>query len=291
MSRFFSGAPAPFGEEKITQAMEGASKLAFSEDACPEPNEETNRIFEYLPELFQDESEKQYLATLALAVRVSRENGLYQFAYIQYHMLFMAAVYFVLLKLYARRSKDIELALFYLLKDRYRDFFREENTKNRKLYFGSFAAIGESDVFKLFHIVGMDADLEGEIKRLVKERNDYAHANGRLLLTSETFFLKKIRTFNRCIGRVLDLVKDDMLTLYRSVLCDPNVYDSEIRAYLDPAQQVQEEIVRAYSLSRWDLNLCRKFDIRQLADHDAYEPIKELHIALCRYYKALRDEP
>ena len=42
--------------------------------------------------------------------------------------------------------------------------------------------------FKLLHIVGMDTNLEGELKKLVKERNDYAHANGRLLLTSEEFF-------------------------------------------------------------------------------------------------------
>ena len=54
--------------------------------------------------------------------------------------------------------------------------------------------IGESDVFKLLQIVGMDTNLEGELKKLVKERNDYAHANGRLLLTSEEFFLEKSGT-------------------------------------------------------------------------------------------------
>ena len=37
-------------------------------------------------------------------------------------------------------------------------------------------------------------NLEGELKKLVKERNDYAHANGRLLLTSEEFFLEKSGT-------------------------------------------------------------------------------------------------
>ena len=46
----------------------------------------------------------------------------------------------------------------------------------------------EKVMFLSSYIVGMDTNLEGELKKLVKERNDYAHANGRLLLTSEEFF-------------------------------------------------------------------------------------------------------
>ena len=98
--------------------------------------------------------------------------------------------------------------------------------------------------FKLLHIVGMDTNLEGELKKLVKERNDYAHANGRLLLTSEEFFLEKIRNFNHCIDRVFALIKNDVLQLYSSTLNDPDFYDPDIRAYLDPTQQVQEEITK-----------------------------------------------
>lgn len=158
------------------------------------------------------------------------------------------------------------------------------------MYFGSFAAIGESDVFKLLHIVGMDTNLEGELKKLVKERNDYAHANGRLLLTSEEFFLEKIRNFNHCIDRVFALIKNDVLQLYFSTLNDPDFYDPDIRAYLDPTQQVQEEIVKKYSFSRFELNWCRKFNIKQLESSENYASKKELHIALSKYYKELKSE-
>ena len=140
----------------------------------------------------------------------------------------MTAIYFVLLKLYVLHHDEMEQALYYLLKDRYNEFFGKENTKDEQLYFGSFAAIGESDVFKLLHIVGMDTNLEGELKKLVKERNDYAHANGRLLLTSEEFFLEKIRNFNHCIDRVFTLIKHDILQLYTSTLNDPDFYDPDI---------------------------------------------------------------
>ncbi len=192
--------------------------------------------------------------------------------------------------LYVLHHDEMEQALYYLLKDRYNEFFGKENTKDGQLYFGSFAAIGESDVFKLLHIVGMDTNLEGELKKLVKERNDYAHANGRLLLTSEEFFLEKIRNFNHCIDRVFALIKHDILQLYASTLNDPDFYDPDIRAYLDPVQQIQEEIVKKYSFSRFELNWCRKFNIKQLESSENYASKKELHIALSKYYKELKSE-
>ena len=136
----------------------------------------------------------------------------------------------------------------------------------------------------------MDTNLEGELKKLVKERNDYAHANGRLLLTSEEFFLEKIRNFNHCIDRVFALIKNDVLQLYSSTLNDPDFYYPDIRAYLDPTQQVQEEITKKYSLSRFELNWCRKFNIKQLESSENYASKKELHIALSKYYKELKSK-
>ena len=96
--------------------------------------------------------------------------------------------------------------------------------------FPSYESIRESkamnaDPAKLY---SEEINLEGELKKLVKERNDYAHANDRLLLTSEEFFLEKIRNFNHCIDRVFALIKDDILQLYSSTLNDPDFYDSDI---------------------------------------------------------------
>ena len=171
-----------FDSSKIEEAIEKAVQAVSADISYPEIPEELFEIFVYLPELFQDGDEERYIEALSLAMQTSYENGLYQFAYMQYHMLFMTAIYFVLLKLYVLHHDEMEQALYYLLKDRYNEFFGKENTKDGQLYFGSFATIGESDVFKLLHIVGMDTNLEGELKKLVKERNDYDHANGRMLL-------------------------------------------------------------------------------------------------------------
>ena len=290
MSSHSSPSVLLYDKEKIAAAIEKVARPVSADIPLPEMPEALFEIFVYLPKLFQDEDEKRYIEALSLAMRTSYKNGLYQFAYMQYHMLFMTAIYFVLLKLNVLHHDEMEQALYYLLKDRYNEFFGKENTKDGQLYFGSFAAIGESDVFKLLHIVGMDTNLEGELKKLVKERNDYAHANGRLLLTSEEFFLEKIRNFNHCIDRVFALIKNDVLKLYSSTLNDPDFYDPDIRAYLDPTQQVQEEIVKKYSFSRFELNWCQKFNIKQLQSSENYASKKELHIALSKYYKEHKSE-
>lgn len=278
-----------FDTSKIAAAIQKAYEYEHP-DEFQELPEELFTVLNYLPELFQDDSEEKYIDALSLAMQTSYENGLYQFAYIQYHMLFMTAVYFVLLKVSMIHKEEMNKALFYLLRDRYKDFYGVENTKNGKLYFGSFAAIGESDVFMLLRIIGMDSDLGGELKKFVQERNRYAHANGQLQLTSEDYFLEKIRNFNNKIEKVFVLLKNDILSLYHETICDPDFYDPDTRAYIESDQQVQEEFVRKFSLSRIELNWCRKFDIKQFKTLVGYEHIKGLHIALCDYYKTLFDE-
>ena len=111
----------------------------------PEPPNELYKMLEYIPKEFKDETEKKYIDALMLAARTSYKNGLYQFAYVQYHMLFMTAVYYAILKVSVFHEEELKKALYYLLKDRHADFWKATNTKNGKLYFGSFAVINESD--------------------------------------------------------------------------------------------------------------------------------------------------
>ena len=88
-----------FDASKIEEAIEKAVQAVSTNISYPEIPEELFEIFAYLPELFQDGDEERYIEALSLAMQTSYENGLYQFAYMQYHMLFMTAIYFVLLKL------------------------------------------------------------------------------------------------------------------------------------------------------------------------------------------------
>lgn len=109
-----------FDASKIEEAIEKAVQAVSANISYPEIPEELFEVFAYLPELFQDGDEERYIEALSLAMQTSYENDLYQFAYMQYHMLFMTAIYFVLLKLYVLHHDEMEQALYYLLKDRYK---------------------------------------------------------------------------------------------------------------------------------------------------------------------------
>lgn len=126
--------PLVFDISKISDAISKAFKAEPPEYSIPEPPDELYKMLEYLPEEFLDESEEKYIDALILAAQTSYENGLYQFAYVQYHMLFMTAVYYVLLKVSALYPDEFEKALFYLLKDRLTGFPEfDKMEKNRGL--------------------------------------------------------------------------------------------------------------------------------------------------------------
>ena len=279
-----------FDVSKLSEAIKVAFESEHPEYAIPDPPDELFKMLEYLPEEFAEETEEKYIDALMLAAQTSYENGLYQFAYVQYHMLFMTAVYYAILKVSIFHEEELKKALYYLLKDRYADFWKETNTKNGKLYFGSFALINESDVFMLLRVVGLDSDLLGELQKLVRERNKYAHANGQLQLTSDELFMEALNSYNTKIQNVVELLKTDLIDFYKKTVSDPNFHDPDIRAYLDPDEQMIQEFIKEYSLSRVELNWLRKI---RLSDFDGYEgetEIKTLHSALIHYYRELTQD-
>ena len=243
--------------------------------------------------MFKAENENEYVETLFKAFETSYSNSLFQFAYIQLHMIFMVCIYYMLIKINVLSFKEIENALHYMIKDRSRvkDFYGPNNTRDGFLYFGSFAVLGESDVFLLLKIAGIDSDLHGELKKLVEERNKYAHANGNITITSQTTIDEKITKYISLIERVQKLLKQSIIDLYEHKLTDPNFTDSEDRlGYLDDEEQIKEEFIKKYSLSYKDVNICRKHNISSLSDLDYYLEIKKLHITLCKYYKSIKDD-
>ncbi len=268
--------------EKVIEAIERATEEERPDNLL--------KILEYIPEHFNDKSEEDYIQALASALVTSYDNGLYQFAYVQEHMLFMTAVYFALLKIYHLHKEETEKALFYLLKDRKSKFFEASNTKNGDLFFGSFAIINESDVFMLLKVADVDDTLLDQLKKLVEERNKYAHANGRLMLTSDELFADKTNAYAEKVDKVYLLIRKDIEKLYFDTITSQDFYDPEIRSYDDPDEQIVEEFIKSNSLSRVELNWLRKIKTKSFETYPGFEHIKDLHIALCHYYTVLAQD-
>jgi hypothetical protein len=261
-------------------------------NTCDLINEQIYELNNYLPLLYADESEKEYIETLFRALELSYANKLYQFAYIQLHMIFMVCIYYMLLQVNDIAKNEMEKALYFMIKDkdRLRKFYGNSNTKNDKLYFGSFACLGESEVFLLLRIIGLDSDLQGELTKLVEERNKYAHANGNITITSQTTIDEKINKYINTLERVYNLLKPEVETLYKNTMTNPEYYDIEVRQYSEEDLQIEEGFVKKYFISQKQLNICRKINVNVFSSIDGYEDIKILHIALSNYYKNLSDE-
>lgn len=256
-------------------------------------NEQIYELYDYLPLLYSDESEREYIKTLFKALELSYSNKLYQFAYIQLHMIFMVCIYYMLLQVNEFAHAEMENALYFMIKDkdRLRKFYGNSNTKNGKLYFGSFACLGESEVFLLLKIIGLDSDLQGELAKLVEERNKYAHANGNITITSQTTIDEKVSKYKNTLERVFNLFKALVEGLYNGTLINPDFYDSENRSgYFDDSEQIQEGFIKKYFISKKELNICRKINVSQFSSESGFADMKNLHIALCIYYKSLTDD-
>ena len=92
------------------------------------------------------------------------------------------------------------------------------------------------------------------------------------------------------IERVVGLLKNDLIEFYKKAICDPEFCDPEIRSYFDPDEQIVQEFIKKYSISRTELNWLRKIP---LADFDGCEgntEIKTLHCALIHYYRELTQD-
>lgn len=255
-------------------------------------NEQIYELYNYLPLHYSDENESEYIKTLFKALGLSYSNKLYQFAYIQLHMIFMVCIYYMLLQINEIAQSEMEKALYYMIKDknRVKDFYSNSNTRNGKLYFGSFAVLGESDVFLLLKIIGLDSDLQGELETLVRERNKYAHANGNITITSQTTIDEKISKYINTLERVCNLLNPEIENLYKSILSTPEFYDLDIRQYYEDDLQIEEEFIKKYFISQKQLNICRRMNVNALSTSEGFENIKNLHIALSNYYKSLSDE-
>lgn len=255
--------------------------------------DEFYQINQYLPLLYDNDDETTYIQTLFKAFELSYMNGIYQFAYIQLHMIFMVCIYYILLKINIIMPNEMEKALFYMLKgkDRVKQFYAKSNTKDGQLYFGSFAVLNESDVFLLLKLIDMDTNLQGELSKLVEERNKYAHANGNLIITSEKTINEKISIYIGLIERVFKLLKPFAEKKYIDILSSKDFYDAETRdGFSDNEEQIKQFFIKSNHVSQKEANFCRKIDISKLAENDDYFQIRELHLSLCNYYKILSEE-
>lgn len=258
-------------------------------------------IFDYLPIIFPNKEEKNYIDSLFKAFQMSYENNFYQFAYLQFHMLFMICIYFLFLKIEKIHTKEFDKAIYYLCKDRKKQFYSDKNTKeafvfnregkleNKKiLYFGSFAFLNETDALRILKIIDIDSTLMGKLKKLVKERNTYAHANGNVDIKSQDTIDKRIYQYLEKIEEVYKLSEAMIIKNYEKNMNDKMFYHIDYRIETDDFEQIKQELIKEYFLSKMDLSFCSNFNINEFENNEDYVFIEDLHKSLCNIYNDMQ---
>ena len=135
-------------------------------------------LLDYLPFSFKTPSEQEYISFLWAAFEENYVSAKYQFAFLAYHMLMMSFVYFNIWQLRQTRPEDFEKGLIGFPKE------SEKTLLNAPSPF-IFSAVGESPILRLLRLMGCDDSKIGQYVNLVKDRNNAAHANGRIFLRTQ----------------------------------------------------------------------------------------------------------
>ncbi len=248
-------------------------------------------IFQYLPLRYKTQDEENYIKFLWESFELNYQNGKYQFAFIAYHLLFMTFVYFQIWKIYAvdvdvfRKSTISFEGLDDILAD-----IEERNKKNKEegeplemLYPFSLADILESPVMNFFKLIGCDKGKIGQYKKIVKARNEIAHANGKMVFIASKDIDQKIEEILRLVEEIHSHSSDTTKACFIKFL--KNDSDTETREYIDDLDQINEVLIGGNYISPKDIKQMLKFDINMLSARANFPEIQQLFETLTSTFK------
>jgi hypothetical protein len=238
--------------------------------------EESYEILNYLPIRFKQRNEQEYIEFLWDSFESNYQNEKYQFSFMAYHMLFMSFVYFNIWQIKSVREEDF---------DKIRLGFNDDfgNATNPFM----FSTEGESRVFDLLkYLCASHADVKsliGQYKKLVRERNDVAHANGNIPFRTVTYLETRISDIIRYAGEIQSYSKPIIQECFEKFLLESQV--DETRQYFDINEQINEVLIHEHYLSLKDLEFCFDYDITQLSEQPNYAEIEKIFEALKNEYE------
>jgi hypothetical protein len=237
--------------------------------------EEAYQLEDYLPLSYKNPSEQEYIAFLWEAFGSNHAGGKYQFAFLAYHMLTMAAVYFNIWQIRHHLPKDFKAAMVGFKLDEEKELLGCDSPF-------AFHCVNESGVMRFMKLLGVPNDKIGNYTKLVKDRNSVAHCNAVVYPSDERTLDTKVAEVLRVIDEIQTHSKPVIEQAYRAFLVQSGAKDDW--RYDDAADQVREILVHGNYLSRKDIDICLSHDISTLAKESAYTAIRELHDALRTAY-------
>ena len=231
-------------------------------------------LLDYLPVSFKTPSEQEYISFLWDAFEENFASAKYQFAFLGYHMLMKSFVYFNLWQLRRAIPDDFEKGLIGFSKE-------SEKTLLKAPSPFIFSAVGESAILRLLRLMGCDDSKIGQYGKLIRDRNNAAHANGRIFLRTQQEADSQIREVLRAVHEIQTHSQPIINRCYEDFLIQS--YNLDEREYPDTEDQIREVLIHSNYMSLKDIEICVNFDVSVLED-DNRDAIEALHNTLCEAY-------
>lgn len=255
-------------------------------DAFPDVNDEIDTTFllellYYFPidkTYISAGSYDQYLYDLEKTVIDNYSTGNFQVSFFYAHLIFMSYVYYCVERAYQfepGRMKDI----FYPINS-----YRGRNDKPDIEHLGSvyeFSKIPEKDIFKVFHVLGMEDAVIKEFSNYISSRDDYAHATGHGNL-SEDEFRRSIKTVVGNMSTLHDLFVSRIQKLYIDFMLE------RLECEYDVISDNFNDFVFDNSLSINDIDYLCHLGVKKLQESNAtlkaeYQATRNIHCAFIEY--------
>lgn len=241
-----------------------------------------NDILTYLPNSYKTKDEEDYINFLWDSYEVNYQNDKFQFAFMAYHLLFMTYAYFQIWKIYNGNVNDFKKSCLGFDKlDTLIAEIEERNIKNiadkkpiEILYPFSFSEINERTIMIFFKLIGCDKSKIGKYKKIVDERNEIAHANGKLIFVATENLDKKINEILLLVEEIQRHSESVLDECMRQFLIDSS--DPDNREFYDPLDQIREILINSNYLSQKDIEYLISFDITKLSKSKNYEEMNVL---------------
>lgn len=250
-------------------------------------------ILQYLPQSYKTKDEQDYINFLWDSYEVNYKNDKYQFAFFAYHLLFMTYAYFQIWKIYNTYNDDFKKSVLGFEKlDTLLAELEERNKKNvtdgkplEMLYPFSFSEINERTIMVFFKMIGCDKSKIGRYKKIVDERNEIAHASGKLVFVAAENLDRKINEMIMLVEEIQTHSMDGLDACFRQFLINSSNPDN--REYYDPEDQLKEILINSNYLSPKDVEHLLTFNITALSEEPNFSEMEILFNNFASAYAAV----
>lgn len=220
----------------------------------------------------------QYLYDLEKTVIDNYESGNFQVSYFYAHLVFMSYVYYCVEKAYQiqpDRMKDI----FYPINSYHGRDDKPDIENYSNVY--EFSKIPEKDIFKVFHILGMDDTTIKTFSKYITSRDDFAHATGKGNISEEEL-VSNIKTISGNMATLHNLFRNSLEELYIKFILDRLECDFEV------VNDNYNDLVFDSELSINDLEFLCHLGVRRLQDknetlRENYQATRNIHCGFIEY--------